>query len=59
MTAKRKQTVPVGIALVLVELLKTGAMCPECIYGTRVVSKKWAKCKRCGRKVERREQRNA
>lgn len=36
-------------------LAYTGAICPKCGFGTRAVSKKWRKCKRCGVKVERRE----
>lgn len=38
-------------------LFYTGAMCQKCGYGTRVTSKRWAKCKRpgCGERVERRE----
>lgn len=43
-----------GIALVLGLLLGAGAMCPKCGFGTRVTSKRWAKCKRCGERVERR-----
>ena len=34
-------------------LVHQGAMCPKCGYGTRVTSKRWAKCKRCGERVER------
>lgn len=36
-------------------LVYTGAMCPKCCFGTRVTSKRWAKCKRCGERVERRK----
>ncbi len=36
-------------------LLYMGAMCPRCGYGTRVVNKKWCRCKKCGKKIERRE----
>lgn len=32
-----------------------GAMCPKCGYGTRRTSKNWAKCKKCGERVARRE----
>jgi len=35
-------------------LIWQGAMCPKCFHGTRVTSKRWAKCKRCGERVERR-----
>lgn len=34
-------------------LLRMGAICPKCGYGTRVTSKRWARCKRCGERVER------
>lgn len=44
-----------GICLVLGLLLHTGAMCDRCGYGTRVTSKRWRKCKRCGHRMERRE----
>ena len=44
-----------GLALFLGCLFHVGAMCPKCGFGTRVTSKKWAKCKKCGERVERRE----
>jgi hypothetical protein len=44
-----------GLELMLGLLLHTGAMCPKCGFGTRVTSKRWAKCKKCGERVERRE----
>ncbi len=34
-------------------LLEQGAICPVCAYGTRVTSKRWARCKKCGARVER------
>lgn len=43
-----------GISLVVALLLHTGALCAKCGYGTRVTSKRWAKCKRCGERTERR-----
>lgn len=43
-----------GIHLVLTLLAGMGAMCPKCGFGTRVTSKRWAKCKRCGERVRRR-----
>lgn len=43
-----------GIAYVHAYLLFTGAMCPKCQYGTRVTSKRWARCKKCGERVARR-----
>lgn len=42
-----------GLELFCALLTVSGAMCPKCAYGTRVVSKKWAKCKKCGEKVAR------
>lgn len=43
----------IGIALVLTELLTMGALCPACGHGTRVTSKRWARCKKCGERVQR------
>lgn len=44
-----------GINLVLLILHLQGAVCPECGHGTRRTSKRWAKCKSCGRmKIRRR-----
>jgi tRNA(Ile2) C34 agmatinyltransferase TiaS len=43
-----------GLELMLGLLFAQGAMCPRCGFGTRVTSKRWAKCKRCGERVERR-----
>lgn len=42
-----------GIRLVFGLLMASGAMCPKCGFGTRVTSKKWARCKKCGERVER------
>ncbi|MFH1184507.1 MAG: hypothetical protein V1755_05650 [Chloroflexota bacterium] len=36
-------------------LAASGAICPKCGHGTRKTSKRWAECKRCGVRVERRE----
>ena len=36
-------------------LAYTGAMCPKCNHGTRVTSRRWARCKNCGEKVRRRK----
>lgn len=43
-----------GLDLFVGVLLHKGAMCPVCFYGTRATSKRWAKCKKCGERVERR-----
>jgi len=42
-----------GVELVIGILVYMGAMCPKCAFGTRVTSKRWARCKRCGERVER------
>lgn len=36
-------------------LVAMGAACPKCGHGTRVTSKRWAKCKHCGERVQRRK----
>lgn len=43
-----------GLNLMVALLFHTGAMCPKCSYGTRRTSERWAKCKKCGERVERR-----
>jgi|GEM_PF-3131715 hypothetical protein len=43
-----------GIDLFVSLLVLKGAMCPKCGHGTRVTSKRWAKCKKCGERCERR-----
>lgn len=43
-----------GLQLFVALLVHQGAMCPKCIFGTRVTSKRWARCKKCGERVERR-----
>ena len=42
-----------GLRLFIECLLVMGAMCPKCQYGTRVTSKNWARCKKCGERVRR------
>lgn len=42
-----------GIAFFFGYLLHTGSMCPKCGFGTRVTSKRWARCKKCGERCER------
>jgi predicted Zn-ribbon and HTH transcriptional regulator len=42
-----------GLELFIAALVHSGAMCPKCGFGTRAKSKKWAVCKRCGERVER------
>ena len=34
-------------------LLKQGDLCPKCFQGTRATSKRWARCRECGERVER------
>lgn len=38
-------------------LVALGGMCPKCGHGTRVTSKRWARCKReeCGERVARQD----
>lgn len=43
-----------GLELFVALLFHTGALCPKCNFGTRVTSKRWSKCKKCGERVERR-----
>ena len=42
-----------GIELVVGLLMVNGAMCPKCGHGTRATSKRWARCKKCGERVQR------
>lgn len=42
-----------GIAFLVGFLVGSGAMCPTCGHGTRVTSKRWARCKKCGKRVPR------
>jgi len=44
-----------GITAIVELLLFGGDMCPECGFGTRKTSKRWARCQRCGKRVERKE----
>jgi uncharacterized protein (DUF983 family) len=43
-----------GLPLVTALLIGSGGMCPDCGHGTRATSKRWAKCKQCGKRVARR-----
>ena len=42
-----------GIALVIQTLADMGALCPKCGHGTRVKSRRWVACTRCGERVLR------
>jgi tRNA(Ile2) C34 agmatinyltransferase TiaS len=44
-----------GLEFLMAVLFHTGALCPKCGFGTRVTSKRWCRCKKCGERVERRE----
>lgn len=44
-----------GVLLFTGILVHMGAMCPKCGFGTRVTSKRWARCKRCGERCARRQ----
>ena len=50
---KKVLTTREGIGFMVGFLVGTGAMCPKCGYGTRVTSKRWARCKKCNRRVAR------
>lgn len=41
-----------GLEMMLAFMFYTGIICPDCGRGTRVKSKKWRECKKCGIKVE-------
>ena len=41
-----------GLGLVIGFLLRDGAMCQKCGSGTRAKAKRWARCKRCGERVQ-------
>lgn len=43
-----------GLLKLLGVLVYCGDMCPKCGYGTRYTSKNWARCKKCGERVQRR-----
>lgn len=43
-----------GIPLVAALLVASGAMCEKCGHGTRVTSKRWARCKKCDHRNRRR-----
>lgn len=43
-----------GIELMLALMVGSGGMCIKCGHGTRVTSKRWAKCKSCGHRNQRR-----
>lgn len=44
-----------GLAMFVGLLAYQGALCPKCGWGTRRTSKRWARCKKCNARVERRE----
>ena len=44
-----------GPRLLVAILTYQGDMCPKCGHGTRVTSKRWARCKKCGERVRRRD----
>jgi len=43
-----------GISLAIALMIASGDMC-ECGHGTRATSKKWAVCKKCGTRTQRRK----
>jgi hypothetical protein len=45
-----------GIGIMFTLLLGSGDLCPACGYATRPTSKRWARCKQCGKsRIPRRE----
>lgn len=42
-----------GLDLLISLLVHCGSLCPKCGFGTRATSKRWARCKYCGARVER------
>jgi predicted Zn-ribbon and HTH transcriptional regulator len=44
-----------GLQMFVNILAYMGALCPKCGFGTRKTSKRWARCKKCNERVERRE----
>lgn len=44
-----------GIASVLAILLRGGDICAKCGHATRVVSRKWKRCQKCGARIERKQ----
>lgn len=44
-----------GLAFMLALLMGSGALCPKCGFGTKATSKRWARCKKCGTRVSRRD----
>lgn len=44
-----------GLPLILNILMRMGAMCPECGFGTRVVDRRWMRCTKCKKKFRRPE----
>jgi hypothetical protein len=42
-----------GLTLIVALLIHQGGMCPKCGKGTRATSKRWARCIKCGNRVER------
>jgi len=42
-----------GIRIFLGILIEQGAMCDACGFGTKVISKTHAQCKKCGKKINR------
>lgn len=44
-----------GLALMFTLMVRSGGLCPKCFQGTRVTSERWARCRECGERVERRD----
>jgi predicted amidophosphoribosyltransferase len=42
-----------GMSVGFTILLRAGAICSKCGHGTRATSGRWARCKKCGARVQR------
>lgn len=44
---------PHGLSLIVAMMVVEGAWCVDCGHGTRMTSKHWARCLKCGERVPR------
>lgn len=42
-----------GLSLFMSMLVVDGAWCVDCGFGTRMTSRAWARCRKCGQRVPR------
>lgn len=43
------------LSLLVAIMVHMGALCDACGTGTRATSKRWAKCLKCGKRIERKD----